>query len=41
MLISGVLSNLNRKITMDDLDPAVIADLNDSVTDVKLKFILP
>ena len=33
MLSSEVINDLNRKITMNDLDPAVIADLNDSVTD--------
>ena len=33
MLSSEVLNDLDRKITMDDLDPAVIADLNDSVVD--------
>jgi hypothetical protein len=33
MLSSEVINDLDRKITMNDLDPAVIADLNDSVTD--------
>ena len=33
MLGSEVINDLDRKITMNDLDPAVIADLNDSVTD--------
>jgi hypothetical protein len=33
MLSSEVINDLDRKITMDDLDPAVIADLNDSVAD--------
>ncbi len=33
MLSSEVFNDLDRKITMDDLDPAVIADLNDSVVD--------
>jgi hypothetical protein len=33
MLSSEVINDLDRKITMDDLDPTVIADLNDSVTD--------
>jgi hypothetical protein len=33
MLSSEVINELDRKITMDDLDPTVIADLNDSVVD--------
>ena len=33
MLSSEVINDLDRKITMNDLDPAVIADLNDSVVD--------
>jgi hypothetical protein len=33
MLSSEVINELDRKITMNDLDPAVIADLNDSVAD--------
>jgi hypothetical protein len=33
MLSSEVINELDRKITMDDLDPTVIADLNVSVAD--------
>ena len=33
MLSSEVINDLDRKITMNDLDPAVITDLNDSVVD--------
>jgi hypothetical protein len=33
MLSSEVINELGRKITMDDLDPTVIADLNDSLVD--------
>jgi hypothetical protein len=33
MLSSEVINDINRKITMDDLDPIVIVDLNDSVAD--------
>jgi hypothetical protein len=33
MLSSEVINELDRKITMDDLDPTVIADLNDSLAD--------
>jgi hypothetical protein len=33
MLSSEVINDISRKITMDDLDPTVIVDLNDSVAD--------